>query len=192
MTFDLMKPWPFENESISAVHANHVLEHLPDPLFFMQEAWRVLAPSQTSLKSPNLHIRVPYGPSEYGVGDITHIRYFSPTTWACWAPGYEKMTGNPQHQNRPLFGALMVAMRVGREMRLLVKKPWRKYGLKVLPHLWGGYAEMHVKMMKLTEAQVPWWLTQAEAEFIPVSRIIFEDEYYNLPTPAERKFLCLD
>ena len=187
-----MKPWPFEDGSISAVHANHVLEHLPDPGFFMREAWRVLSVSQTSLKTPNLHIRVPYGASEHGIGDITHIRYFGPTTWACWSPGYSALTGNPQHQAGPWFGCLLCALRVDRDFRWLVKPLWRKYGLNLLSHFWGGYAEMHVKMMKLTEDQFPWWYQQSEAKYIPISRIMFEDDYHNLPPANERKFLCLD
>ena len=33
---------PFENASVDFVIANHIIEHLPDPLLLMREIWRVL------------------------------------------------------------------------------------------------------------------------------------------------------
>lgn len=192
LTFDLMGEWPFEDNSISAIHANHVLEHLPNPVHFMREAWRVLAPSQTRLKTPNLFIRVPYGPSEPGVGDVTHIRYFSPTTWACWSPRYYEITGNPQHKNQPMFGCLLCACRVNGNLAWMVKPWFRRWGLRFLPYIWGGYTEMFVRLMKLTDDQVEWWKAQPEDQFIVVSRIMYEDEYNHQPIPKERKYICLD
>lgn len=44
MTADLSNPWPFEDESIEEIRASHIVEHLPDPLFTMAEAFRVLKP----------------------------------------------------------------------------------------------------------------------------------------------------
>ena len=42
VTADLSKPWPFEDESVDEIRASHLVEHLPDALFTMSEAWRVL------------------------------------------------------------------------------------------------------------------------------------------------------
>jgi ubiquinone/menaquinone biosynthesis C-methylase UbiE len=41
---DLSKRWPFDDNSIEAIKASHIVEHLPDPLFTMSEAYRVLKP----------------------------------------------------------------------------------------------------------------------------------------------------
>jgi predicted SAM-dependent methyltransferase len=37
-------PWPFEDESVDEVLADHVLEHLDDPLRFLAEVYRILKP----------------------------------------------------------------------------------------------------------------------------------------------------
>ena len=41
---DLRQPWPFPNNSAGVIKAHHIAEHLPDPIHFMNEAYRVLAP----------------------------------------------------------------------------------------------------------------------------------------------------
>lgn len=40
---DLTKRWPFEDHSVGLIRANDIIEHLPDPIHTMNEAYRVLA-----------------------------------------------------------------------------------------------------------------------------------------------------
>lgn len=78
------KPLPFEDDSISEFHANHVLEHLNHPLPFMQELHRIATPDAKAT------FCTPYGASDDAHEDPTHVRllfvnsyaYFSqPTYW---------------------------------------------------------------------------------------------------------------
>jgi len=41
---DLTKPWPWADNSVDYIRAYHVIEHLPDKIFTMNEMWRVLKP----------------------------------------------------------------------------------------------------------------------------------------------------
>jgi SAM-dependent methyltransferase len=51
---DLTLKWPFEDGSIDHVHASHIFEHLPDPLFTMSELYRILVPGGTAeIDSPS-------------------------------------------------------------------------------------------------------------------------------------------
>lgn len=38
------RPWPWGDNSVGALKAHHVLEHLEDPIQSMNECWRILAP----------------------------------------------------------------------------------------------------------------------------------------------------
>lgn len=61
-------PLPFPGDSIDEFLANHVLEHLRDPLAFMQELHRVASTGATAV------FRVPYGSSDDADEDPTHVR----------------------------------------------------------------------------------------------------------------------
>ena len=68
---DLEKPWPFPDDSFDELYCSHVLEHIRDPLYFMQEAWRVARAGAT------MRVLVPYGTSDAAWEDPTHVRpYF--------------------------------------------------------------------------------------------------------------------
>lgn len=41
---DLSRPWPWADSSVSEIIAHDIVEHLPDRIHTMNEAWRVLAP----------------------------------------------------------------------------------------------------------------------------------------------------
>lgn len=47
---DIDERWPFDDSSFDQVVANHVLEHVPNVVHVMEEAWRakVMAPSTHS------------------------------------------------------------------------------------------------------------------------------------------------
>lgn len=64
-------PLPLEDDSVDEFLAAHLIEHLRNPLPFMQELWRVAKPGAM------LQLRVPYGSSDDTWEDPTHIRpYF--------------------------------------------------------------------------------------------------------------------
>jgi len=41
---DLREPWPFLDSSVDEIVAYDIIEHLPDKIHTMNEAWRVLKP----------------------------------------------------------------------------------------------------------------------------------------------------
>ncbi len=68
---DLEKRWPFPDDSFDELYCSHVLEHVKNPLFFMEEAWRVAKPGAA------MRVLVPYGTSDAAWEDPTHVRpYF--------------------------------------------------------------------------------------------------------------------
>jgi len=62
------KRLPFAADSIDEFLGRHVLEHLHDPLAFMQELHRVARPGATAV------FHVPYGSSDDADEDPTHVR----------------------------------------------------------------------------------------------------------------------
>jgi SAM-dependent methyltransferase len=81
-------PLPFPDGAFEEFLAMHVIEHLRDPLAFMQELYRVAAPGAKAL------FRLPYGSSDDAFEDPTHVRqyflgsfhYFAQTTY--WRADY--------------------------------------------------------------------------------------------------------
>jgi SAM-dependent methyltransferase len=64
-------PWPFEADSFDLIRASHLLEHLPDVVAFMDEAYRILKPGG------RLIVRVPHYTSRSAWCDPTHVRAFA-------------------------------------------------------------------------------------------------------------------
>ncbi len=73
--FDCQERWPFDDNSAGIIYASHVIEHLPNPGRFFDEAWRVLHPKGT------LAIRVPHCAHDYAWGSFQHVRAFSMMTF---------------------------------------------------------------------------------------------------------------
>jgi len=71
---DITKGIPLENNSVDAVLANNILEHLPDTIFIMREIWRVCKPNAKVI------IKVPYFKSTAAFKDPTHVRFFTERT----------------------------------------------------------------------------------------------------------------
>jgi SAM-dependent methyltransferase len=64
------KELPFAADSIDEFHASHLLEHLSDPLAFMQELHRIAKPGARVV------FHVPYGSSDDADQDPTHVRRY--------------------------------------------------------------------------------------------------------------------
>jgi hypothetical protein len=112
MVFDLTKQWPMKDGSVKAIHANHVLEHLRDPEPFFDEAWRVTA--EPTILGPTMFLRLPYGPSEQGIGDVTHVKMFGPTSFACFWPDWIESSHNLQYAGHPPLGPQNSSLSLGR------------------------------------------------------------------------------
>lgn len=78
---DLNAHWPFEDGSFDEVVANHVLEHVPDVVHVVEEAWRVLR------RGGIFVVRGPHFSSGHLVwGDPTHRRGLSLSMFLYFAP----------------------------------------------------------------------------------------------------------
>jgi SAM-dependent methyltransferase len=65
-------PYPFKDNTFDVILANHVLEHLDNPLRTMQELWRI------SKDGAEIIINVPYFNHYKAYADLTHKKLF---TW---------------------------------------------------------------------------------------------------------------
>ena len=74
-------PWPFDAGSVHLINASHVFEHLEDPVGFMVEAHRVLAPGGA------IRIAVPHYQSRNAFTDPTHRRFCTEETFDYWTIG---------------------------------------------------------------------------------------------------------
>lgn len=67
---DLREKWPWPDSSVEAIRAFDVIEHLPDKIHTMNEAWRVMAPGA------RMEIFVPLFPGSGSVQDPTHVSFW--------------------------------------------------------------------------------------------------------------------
>ena len=81
LCFDMTGPWPIESETYGWVAMLDVLEHLPDALHVIGEAWRVLKPDG------KMDILVPHWLHPASIEDPTHIRCFSHQSQIYWNAG---------------------------------------------------------------------------------------------------------
>jgi hypothetical protein len=68
---DLSKPWPWADESVAEILAHDVIEHLPDKIRTMNEAWRVLKPGGRA------EIVVPTTDGPGAFQDPTHVSFWN-------------------------------------------------------------------------------------------------------------------
>jgi len=71
ITTDLNKPWPFDDSSVGVIRALDIFEHLKDPLFTMQELYRVLVPGGYAF------IHVPSTDGRGAFADPTHVSFWN-------------------------------------------------------------------------------------------------------------------
>ena len=176
VVFDACQPWPLEDNSIGHVRSHHVLEHLCEPKMFFKEAYRVLAPSDDEC---NVTLRLPYGASNDAIGDITHLRQWVPTSFACFQPGYGASVYNKQHNSWDApFAVITIYQRINPQLRWLLKPIIRNFGVKIIEFLWGGYQEMIIGMKALKKPdEVARWQVRNRSATVPVARVMYHHEY---------------
>jgi SAM-dependent methyltransferase len=73
--FDAKPVLPLEDDSVARSEGSHVIEHLRDPLPFMEELWRVTEPGGLAV------FRCPYGSTDDADEDPTHVRRMFAGSW---------------------------------------------------------------------------------------------------------------
>jgi SAM-dependent methyltransferase len=85
--FDMAAPWPLPSDHYGWIVMMDVLEHMPDALHCIGEAWRVLKPEGT------MDVIVPHWLHKASIEDPTHVRYFSHQSAVYWNAGvYSRST----------------------------------------------------------------------------------------------------
>lgn len=89
---DLSLRWPWHDESVEAVKAYHVFEHLPNSIHTMNELWRVCR------KGARIELEVPsatHGAAAFQ--DPTHKSFWTMNTFQYFTEGspYRKRFGDP-------------------------------------------------------------------------------------------------
>jgi SAM-dependent methyltransferase len=79
LNFDACGPggagFPYPDDSVEESFGSHLIEHLRNPLPFMQELWRVTRPGGMAT------FLCPYGSSDDAFEDPTHVRQFFLHSW---------------------------------------------------------------------------------------------------------------
>jgi glycosyltransferase involved in cell wall biosynthesis len=78
---DLRQPWPWAESSVAAIRAHDIIEHLPDKLHTMNEAWRVLEPGGT------MDIAVPTTDGPGAFQDPTHVSFWNRRSFLYYEAG---------------------------------------------------------------------------------------------------------
>jgi hypothetical protein len=73
--FDSKPVLPLPDDSVTRSEGSHVIEHLRNPLPFMEELWRVTKPGGLA------EFRCPYGSTNDADEDPTHVRRMFPASW---------------------------------------------------------------------------------------------------------------
>ena len=68
---DLRQPWPWPSDSVEAIRAWDIIEHLPDKILTMNEMYRVLRPGGTT------DISVPTTEGSGAFQDPTHVSFWN-------------------------------------------------------------------------------------------------------------------
>jgi SAM-dependent methyltransferase len=100
---DLRVPWPWSDSSIDYVRASHIIEHLPDKIFTMNELWRVLKPGGKA----DIEVPTTEGPGAWQ--DPTHVSFWNSRSFLY----YEE--GSPYHEVYARSYAIQAKFRTVRE-----------------------------------------------------------------------------
>ena len=75
VNFDAKPVLPFDDNAVARSEGSHVIEHLRNPLPFMEELWRVTEPGGL------VSFRCPYGSTDDADEDPTHVRRMFAGSW---------------------------------------------------------------------------------------------------------------
>jgi len=92
--------WPWNDNSVEAVEASHVIEHIApvEPFFhFMRELHRVCA------NGARVHITLPHPSHDIFLQDPTHQHAILPGTLAMFSKKYAEMLAKHGHQLTPFW-----------------------------------------------------------------------------------------
>jgi hypothetical protein len=78
---DLRQPWPWLDSTIAYIRAWDIIEHLPDKILTMNEAWRVLEPGG------KIEISVPTTDGTGAFQDPTHVSYWNRRSFLYYTAG---------------------------------------------------------------------------------------------------------
>ena len=82
---DLRDPWPFKDDSVGVIRAHHTLEHLPDVVHAMNEAYRVMAPGAFFFIEVPSVVALEVGGKRFephgAFRDPTHRSFFTPQSF---------------------------------------------------------------------------------------------------------------
>jgi len=104
-------PIPFDDGSVSTIHAYHVIEHLANPIFFIKECQRVLTVGGL------INICVPHYKSEIAWHDLTHRRAVALDTFETLLKTEYYNTGNWELE---LIGSVAIGI-VDRNLAILTQ-----------------------------------------------------------------------
>jgi len=65
-----IEPFPLADDSVSEIHAAHLIEHIDRTLPFMQEMWRIAKPGC------RFELKLPFGATDMASADPTHKRLY--------------------------------------------------------------------------------------------------------------------
>lgn len=91
---NLDERWPLDDSSVGVLRASHVFEHLGDPIFTMNEAFRVLAPGGF------LFCEVPSTDGRGAFQDPTHISFWNENSFWYYTQKEKAAFIKPMYQGR--------------------------------------------------------------------------------------------
>lgn len=123
VVLDIDGPWPWGENSVDAIRAWHILEHVEDLPAFMDKAWRVLRPGGV------LNVRVPHHRHRNADTDPTHIRRFTEHSFDYWFPGtaFEGFSALQWHPAK-------ATVKGGRRLPVVWRHPALRYVYVLPPH----------------------------------------------------------
>ena len=110
-------PYPFADDEFDEVIGLHVVEHVPDPMGFVQELHRITKPGGT------IRLVCPHYTNPAWASDLTHRNHISSYSFQYF------------QENRQIFDFYTSARLVPKEVRLTLANLWRVLGLEYLVNL---------------------------------------------------------
>ncbi len=88
---DLEQPLPFEDNSVTQICGNHIVEHMKNLVPLMKELYRICEDGAT------LQFRIPYYTSESAFKDPTHVRFIGEKTFSYFSRKAQKYENLPDY-----------------------------------------------------------------------------------------------